>query len=92
MLLGLGDDHILLPIIVHDRVGRKSDLALRCDDPATPVAEVIPIGIDPDGWAGNKVIRNEEVGNARKNGCVTSISWASAAGSRRLIHSQLGFS
>src|SRR4029450_11692053 len=52
--------------IVYDRSGRKSELALRRDDPAAPVAEGIAIRRDGDRRVGDEVIRNNEVGDTRK--------------------------
>jgi hypothetical protein len=52
-----------LPVVPHERIGGKPDLAHRGNDSPAPVAETVTIGSDRDRWIGNEVIGDGDVGD-----------------------------
>ena len=59
-----GGNLVQFAAIVHERVGGDSDVTLWGNDPATPVAETIAIGVNRCDRAGDNVVCNNQIGYA----------------------------
>jgi hypothetical protein len=57
-------DSVRQSTVVDERVGGDADVTLRCDDTTAPVAETVAVGGDRGRWAGQDVVRDDEVRDA----------------------------